>query len=385
MTGSPSDADALRRRLRDDPDAAASLDGLRRAAYGRAADEEPPPPDAPPPDAPRPTAGTHADADADADADALPAPLVALLAVEARLVEEGRRLLAAEADRGTASGVDPAPGQDRREEADRPDHDHDPAPDPAPTGDAPHAPRSGARRGRLLRPAAIAAALAGVVLVAGLGTASASGLLSDDDGWRSQEPTSTPGPPSTPDPRLGMPVPEFTTEPPAQLHEDLTDAETAAALRESADAAWQRVLRDRPDAVRPDVPVERILEGEEWVRQQAACLGESGVRVQVIGTGDDARLGTDTADAVVRYVCQVRFAAAPRGPLTTAALSWLHDYFVDRLIPCYAAAGEPYEGEVPDRDTAIARARAGDPWQPSVATPDGILEALCPGAPAGFR
>ncbi|MBM7027153.1 hypothetical protein JS515_15710, partial [Clavibacter sp. DM3] len=214
---------------------------------------------------------------------------------------------------------------------------------------------------------------------------SASGLLSDDDGWRSQEPTSTPGPPSTPDPRLGMLVPAFTAEPPAQLHEDLTDAETAAALRESADAAWQRVLRDRPDAVRPDVPVERILEGEEWVRQQAACLGESGVRVQVIGTGDDARLGTDTADAVVRYVCQVRFPAAPRGPLTTAALGWLHDYFVDRLIPCYAAAGEPYEGEVPDRDTAIARARAGDPWQPSVATPDGILEALCPGAPASFR
>ncbi|MBM7026195.1 hypothetical protein JS515_10555, partial [Clavibacter sp. DM3] len=98
MTGSPSDADALRRRLRDDPGAAASLDGLRRAAYGRAADEEPPPPDATPPDATPPTAGTHA------DADALPAPLVALLAAEARLVEEGRRLLAAEADRGTASG-----------------------------------------------------------------------------------------------------------------------------------------------------------------------------------------------------------------------------------------------------------------------------------------
>ncbi|MBP2459003.1 hypothetical protein ABID70_001572 [Clavibacter michiganensis] len=353
MTEPVTPADALRRRLRDDPDAARALDALRRAAYGRA------PADAPAVEVPegvRRASGV--------EAVALPAPLVALLVEEHRLAGEGRDLLAAEAR--SAVAADDA----TREEVDAP-------------ADArgPLVPR----RRRVLRPGPIAALLAGVLLVAGLGTASASGLLTDDDGWRSQEPTSTPGPPSTPDPRIGMPVPAFTAEPPAAMHTDLTDVETVAALRESADGEWQRVVQERPDAVRPDVPVERILAGEQWVRQQAACLGESGVRVQVIGTGDDVRLGTDSADPVVRYVCQVRFPVAPQGPLTDAALGWLHDYYVDFLLPCYASEGEPYEGEAPDRDTFIALSRAGDPWQPHVETRDGVLESRCPQAPAGFR
>ncbi|WP_259336626.1 hypothetical protein, partial [Clavibacter phaseoli] len=233
------------------------------------------------------------------------------------------------------------------------------------------------RRPRILRPGPITALLAGALLVVGLGMAFTSGLLTDDDSWRSQEPTSTPGPPSTPDPRVGMPVPAFTAEPPAAMHADLTDVQTVAALRESADGEWQRVLQERPDAVRPDVPVERILAGEEWVRQQAACLGESGVRVQVIGTGDDVRLGTDSADPVVRYVCQVRFPVAPQGPLTDAALGWLHDYYVDFLIPCYASAGEPYEGEVPDRDAFIADIRAGGALLPMSPETVASLESRC--------
>ncbi|RII87084.1 hypothetical protein DZF98_16120, partial [Clavibacter californiensis] len=231
----------------------------------------------------------------------------------------------------------------------------------------------------------VAAVLAGGLLVVGLGTASAAGLLADDDSWRSQEPTSTPGPPSTPDPRIGTPVPAFTEGPPAKLREDLTDVETAQALRESADSLWDRVLLERPDAVRPDLPVERVLDGEEWVRQQAACLGESGVRVQVIGTGEDTRLGTHSADAAVEYACSVRFPTTPGGPLTDAALGWLHDYYVDFLIPCYASEGEPYEGEVPDRDAFVALSHAGDYWQPSVETRDGVLDSRCPEAPAGLR
>ncbi|RII86709.1 hypothetical protein DZF92_09610, partial [Clavibacter michiganensis subsp. insidiosus] len=230
-----------------------------------------------------------------------------------------------------------------------------------------------------------AAVLAGALVVASLGTASASGLLTDDDSWRSQEPTSTPGPPSTPDPRIGVPVPAFTAEPPAAMHADLTDVETVAALRESADGEWQRVVQERPDAVRPDVPVERILAGEEWVRQQAACLGDSGVRVQVIGTGDDVRLGTDSADPVVRYVCQVRFPVAPQGPLTDAALGWLHDYYVDFLLPCYASEGEPYDGEFPDRDAFIASIRAGGASLPMAPETVASLESRCPSAPAALR
>jgi hypothetical protein len=374
MTDPASPADALRRRLRDDPDAARALDALRRAAYGRALD------DAPQVDVPegvRRASGI--------EADALPAPLVALLVEEHRLAGEGRELLAAEARAAEAraaearAAVGPADTLSASREA---DGTRIPPGEPV-TADArgPVLPR----RPRILHPGPIAALLAGALLVVGLGVASTSGLLADDDSWRSQEPTSTPGPPSTPDPRIGTPVPAFTAEPPAAMHADLTDVETVATLRESADGEWQRVLQERPDAVRPDVPVERILAGEEWVRQQAACLGESGVRVQVIGTGDDVRLGTDSADPVVRYVCQVRFPVAPQGPLTDAALGWLHDYFVDFVIPCYASAGDPYEGEVPDRDAFIADIRAGGALLPMSPETVASLESRCPSVPAGFR
>ncbi|OUE13800.1 serine/threonine-protein kinase [Clavibacter michiganensis] len=353
MTTPGSPADALGRRLRDDPDAARALDALRRAAYGREDG-----------DAPSVEVPVEVRLAAGVEVDALPAPLVALLVAEHRLVGEGRELLAADA-RATPRASDDVPTESE-ETADPRAH--------------PLAPRR-----RRLRPGPVAAVLAGGLLVVGLGTASAAGLLADDDSWRSQDPTSTPGQPSTPDPRTGTPVPAFTAEPPAELREDLTDVETAQALRERADFLWDRVLLERPDAVRPDLPVERVLDGEEWVRQQAACLGESGVRVQVIGTGEDTRLGAHSADVAVEYACSVRFPTTPGGPLTDAALGWLHDYYVDFLIPCYASEGEPFEGEVPDREAFIASSRAGDPWQPYVETRDGALESRCPQAPVGLR
>ena len=371
MTGSAAPAaDALRRRLRDDPEAARALDGLRRAAYGRDAA-----------DAPVVRLPVAVRVTLSIAAEALPAPLVALMTEEARLVEEGRALLALDAARdedddhhpgGSGSGSDAGS-----------------AAAPGPTADPDGT--DGEARGRtpwhrrLVRPGPIAAALAGALLVAGLGTASASGLLADDDAGRAEEPTSTPAPPSTPDPRVGRPVPRFTAEPPSPLREELTASESAAALRADADALWEGVRTERPDAVRPDLRVERVLEGEDWVRRQAACLSESGVRVQVIGTGADTRLGVHSADAAVEYACAVRFPTAPRGPLTTAALQWIHAYDVDFLLPCYASEGTPYEGEVPDRAAFVAQARAGGWWQPTVPTDDGVLESRCPAAPPGLR
>jgi len=368
VTGSAAPAaDALRRRLRDDPAAARALDALRRAAYGRDAA-----------DAPVVRLPVAVRVTLSIAAEALPAPLVALMTEEARLVEEGRALLARDAAW--------AEGHDEDDDDDGPSgSDGAPAPTADPDRAEHHATGRTPWHRRLLRPGPLAAALAGALLVAGLGAASASGLLVDGDGRRAPEPTSAPAPPSTPDPRVGLPVPEFTAEPPAPLREELTASATAAALRTEADALWEQVRTQRPDAVRPDLPVERVLEGEAWVRQQAACLTESGVRVQVIGTGEDTRLGVHSADAAVEYACAVRFPTAPRGPLTTAALQWVHAYYVGFLLPCYASEGSPYQGEVPDRAAFVAHARAGGWWQPTVPTDDGVLESRCPSAPPGLR
>lgn len=238
MTGSAAPAaDALRRRLRDDPAAARALDALRRAAYGRDAA-----------DAPVVRLPVAVRVTLSIAAEALPAPLVALMTEEARLVEEGRALLARDAAW--------AEGHDEDDDDDGPSgSDGAPAPTADPDRAEHHATGRTPWHRRLLRPGPLAAALAGALLVAGLGAASASGLLVDDDGRRAPEPTSAPAPPSTPDPRVGLPVPEFTAEPPAPLREELTASATAAALRTEADALWEQVRTQRPDAVRPDLPV----------------------------------------------------------------------------------------------------------------------------------
>ncbi|MFT2691088.1 hypothetical protein [Clavibacter zhangzhiyongii] len=240
-------------------------------------------------------------------------------------------------------------------------------------------------RRRLLRPAPIAAALAAVLLVAGLGIASASGLLTDDDSWRSQEPTSTPGPPSTPDPRIGMPVPAFTAEPPARLHEELTEAESARRLQDQADSSWESVRSLEPDLPRPEATLERVVEGAEWVRQQAACLQDQGVDVRVIGVDDDVRLSVHSAPSGIAYACQVRFPARPQGPPTAEALAYLHAYYVDFLLPCLASEGAAYDGDVPDLARFIARERAGDPWYPEASSSDGGIAFRCPQAPEALR
>ncbi|MFH6780781.1 hypothetical protein ABOY03_16500, partial [Clavibacter michiganensis] len=71
MTTPGSPADALGRRLRDDPDAARALDALRRAAYGREDG-----------DAPSVEVPVEVRLAAGVEVDALPAPLVALLVAE---------------------------------------------------------------------------------------------------------------------------------------------------------------------------------------------------------------------------------------------------------------------------------------------------------------
>jgi hypothetical protein len=362
VTEPASPAEALRRRLREDPGTARGLDALRRAAYGRADGDAS---HVEVPEGIRLASGI--------EDDVLPAPLVALLVEEERLVAEGRDLLVADA-RAAAEAAPPS-----RPAAATPVADDIPSA-AVETAD-PRARPLAPRRRRILRPGPVAAVLAGALLLAGLGTASASGLLTDDDSWRSQRPTSTPGPPSTPDPRVGMPVPRFTEEPPAQLTEQLTEAQTREALRSDADVQWMSLTATDPGLVRPDVTTERIMPSAEWLPQHAACLREAGVAVTLIGTGDDQRLSDVTVDPVVAYACSVRFPQAPTGALTRAALAYYYGYSVSFLIPCYASAGEPYRGRIPSLEEHIARSRAGDPWFPQPARAVGDVVARCPQDP----
>ncbi|CAQ02584.1 hypothetical protein ACR8AL_00040 [Clavibacter sepedonicus] len=353
---------ALTRRLRDDPAAAHRLEELRRAAYGRDGST-----------APLVEVPADLRARTGYDEARLPAPLVALLVEEARLVDEGAALLAAERPVVAAMEATTAPEADAEPDADG----------------TPPAPGPSARR--RLRPGVLAGAAAGILLVIGIGVASTAGAFDDrtsaspptsEDVGSAVTATSTPRGQAmgTPDGRRGSVVPDFTADPPVEVPQ--TEAELAEDLRVRADRAWGLVLEQQPDAVRPDVRMERLVDEAEFIDQQVACLREAGVTASVIG--QDSYSLTD-ADPVAVYACQVRFPQREAGPRTDAELAYIHDYYLSFLLPCYAAEGEPYVGEVPAVDDFIAAVRAERPWTPF---PDGMdeqLAAACPVLPAAYR
>ena len=359
-----SSAAALRRRLRDDPAAGRALEELRRAAYGRAGS------DAPLVEVPAALRDRTGSPQRE-----LPAPLVALLAEEARLGDEGAALLAAERVLGEAAGGDPT------------------GPDPT-AGDQPaRYPGPAPRRRRVAR-GPLAALIAGAVVLAGLGAASATGLL---DGVPAAGPSPTaaaadpaPDAATTPrgqamgtlDGRRGAAVPDFSEDPPVPV--PATDEELAAERTRAADALWAMLVAQEPDAVRPDVGFERTIAPGRFAEVQVGCLREAGIDASVIGS--DSFTYPD-GDPAALYACAVRFpmAEAADEPRDDAGLAYLHDYYVAYLLPCYAAEGTPYEGEVPARDEFIAATRAGDPWTPFPAAMDAALAATCPAVPAAYR
>ncbi len=357
----PLDApdDALARRLRDDPDAARRLEELRRRAYGRDGSTAP-------------LVEVPADLRARTGYDAveLPAPLVALLAEEARLVDEGAALLASE-----RPAADPARAAQEHAGAEAGD-DAEAA--------APRRPRG---RGVLVM------VVAGLVVLAGLGTAAATGSL--DAGSTASTPptaegvgsavTSTATPRGqamgTPDGRRGTVVPDFTADPPVRV--PMTDAELAESLRVRADQAWSLVLEQQPDAVRPDARMERVVDDEEdHAEQQVACLRDAGVTAFTEG---QSSFSITDGDPVAVYACSVRFPLRDSGGRTDAELAYIHDYYVSYLIPCYAAEGRPYVGEVPAVDDFIADVRAERPWTPFPDAMSDGLAAACPVLPAAYR
>ncbi|MBF4625468.1 hypothetical protein [Clavibacter sp. VKM Ac-2872] len=349
---------ALARRLRDDPEAARRLEELRRTAYGRDGSAAP-------------LVEVPADLRARTGYDdaVLPAPLVALLAEEARLVDEGAALLAAERP---AVAATPATAAEDDTDA--------------------GSPAAPARR-RAIRPGPLAAIAAGAIVLAGLGVASAAGVL--DAGRTATSPptsedvgsavTSTATPRGqamgTPDGRRGSVVPDFTADPPVRVPP--TDAELAEGLRVRADREWGLVLEQQPDAVRPDVATERVIDDEEdHAEQQVACLRDAGVSAYMEG---QAGYTITDADPVAVYTCSVRFPLRDTGGRTDADLAYIHDYYLSFLIPCYAAEGSPYEGDVPAVEDFIAGVRAERPWTPFPDAMDERLADACPALPAAYR
>lgn len=388
-TDRAADDDALARRLRDDDAATRRLDDLRGAAYGRDAFAAPL--------VAVPAVLREATGIEDA---ALPAPLIALLTEEARLVAEGRALLDGErraspsparaavtAAAGSAGPASADADADADSDADA-DADASAAAEPpttAPAAQPDDAPP--ARADRRIRPGVLVAAVTAALALGGLLGASGSGLL--DDAVPAAAPTaSSPADGrgsrveamGTPDGRRASAVPPFTASPPP--HVSATDEEMAAVYRREADASWELLASGVPGAVRPEVALERVVSEEDFPEQQVECLRAAGIEASVVGGGG---ITYQDADPVEVWSCYARFPMQQPDPRTDAELAYEHDYLVSFLLPCYAVAGRPYTDAVPGREEYVARAKAGDPWLPTPDGMDGALSSRCPAQPPAWE
>lgn len=185
------------------------------------------------------------------------------------------------------------------------------------------------------RTGALAAGLTVVLALSLAGCAAAPGKATGG-------PTGT----GTPTPlAVSVPMPDLGPSPqPASL----TPQQTEALRVQARDAAWQSVLTQYPDAVRPDVPFDGYLDQADEMRVMSACFTQHGVPLGYsypvgakkgdppTGVGGEA---TDEQQSIGLYWCTVEHPGKPSSPPNAAQLSWMYDYLTRFIVPCYRANG----------------------------------------------
>jgi hypothetical protein len=220
-----------------------------------------------------------------------------------------------------------------------------------------------------------------VALVAAIALAGCTAVAPGSGGTTSAtSATSTPLAVSVPTPSLGpspQPVP-------------LTDAQAEQARLAARDTAWQNVLAQYPDAVRPDVPFDGYLAAGDEMTVMSACYRQNGVPVSYgypIGAkkGDPpTSVGGEASteqQAIGMYICGVEHPGRPNPPLTPEQLSWMYDYFTEFLVPCYEANGIDVP-QAPSKQDFVTKWPHQD-WFPSAGMTndpdkDAAIDKACP-------
>ena len=157
-------------------------------------------------------------------------------------------------------------------------------------------------------------------------------------------PTRTPTPSPTPL-AVSVPMPDLG---PSPAPVSLTPEQTEQLRVQARDSAWQGVLTQYPDAVRPDVPFDGYLDAADEMTVMSACYTQHGVPISngyAIGAkkGDPpTSVGGEASNehqAIGLYFCTAEHPGRPTGPPTTEQLSWMYDYLTRFLVPCYEANG----------------------------------------------
>ena len=130
----------------------------------------------------------------------------------------------------------------------------------------------------------------------------------------------------------------------------------------------QAILQKYPDAVIPDVKVERLVTLEEKSSVNAQCLSEQGFDSTVTGDGATKTMvgkGQDLAFQIAKYACDARFPIDPKynAPLTDSQLKLLYRYQTGKLVKCLTAHGYKVD-PVPSEQVFIQNYGQPNSWIP---------------------
>ena len=196
----------------------------------------------------------------------------------------------------------------------------------------------------------------------------------------SSTPTPTPLAVTVPMPDLG-PSPQPAPQTPEQT-------EQLRVARVESD--WQFLLKQYPDAVRPDTPFQGYITQADELAVMGACYAEQHVPVAYgypVGAkkGDKpTSVGAETSTeqgAIGAFLCQAEHPGRPNSPMTAEQLGWSYDYFTRFLVPCYEANGIDVP-PAPSRDDFISK-WPDQNWFPSpgmTSDPDkdAAIQKACP-------
>ncbi|TFD56751.1 hypothetical protein E3T39_15555 [Cryobacterium suzukii] len=131
------------------------------------------------------------------------------------------------------------------------------------------------------------------------------------------------------------------------------------AGQEQLDWEWDRVLRESPDAERPEIDIVRFTDSDDWAITMESCMHDLGwpdMRATADGGVESGGIQKSQAGAhaLAWYTCNAKYPMDPKFnvPLNDERLGKLFDYFTDELQPCLAAEGYDTP-EAPSRETFI--------------------------------
>lgn len=151
-------------------------------------------------------------------------------------------------------------------------------------------------------------------------------------------PAPTPSPTFT---AVAFPMPDLGSEP---TMPPPTDAGAESQRIVDQDDHWRAdVLRQYPDAARPEVTFAGYPADADRVAVMSACYTAAGVRFG-LGTDENgvSAISFETnseAEAIAAFVCQAKNPVRPGAKPDARVLGWFYDYLTQFLAPCYAANG----------------------------------------------